>query len=228
MTGRWDAGDHVVLRAVGPFMVGKPAVVVEDRADRVLLYVPDGTRWCAPSTSVPLPEGRIGLIRAFASGRLKLTGGLTPWRNHVLHVLLPGRPFSVWLFWSPEWEFSSYYVNLETPFARSAVGFDSCDHVLDVCVRPDRTWYYKDLDELDVCVEVGLMSAALASQVRRDAEEGIGLIEAWQAPFDAGLEEWRPDPAWPLPALPAGWDAPPSVIKSWVRMPAAASGRGAG
>lgn len=118
MTGRWRAGDHVVLRAVGPFMVGKPAIVVEDRADRVMLYVPDGTRWFAPSTSAPPPEGRNGLIRA--------------------------------------------------------------------------------------------------------------LIEAWEAPFDAGLEEWRPAPAWPLPALPPGWDAHPTAIQSWVRMPAAGSGRGAG
>ena len=29
MTGRWSAGDCVVLRAVGPLLVGKPAVVVE-------------------------------------------------------------------------------------------------------------------------------------------------------------------------------------------------------
>ena len=62
-----------------------------------------------------------------ARGDLKLRGGLIPWHNHVLHVLLPDRPFSVWLFWSPEWEFISYYVNLETPFARSVAGFDSCD-----------------------------------------------------------------------------------------------------
>ena len=177
MTGRWSAGDCAVLRAVGPLLVGKPAVVVEDCADRVMLYVPDGTRWFAPTGPASPPEGRIGLIRAFARGDLKLTGRLIPWRNHVLHVLLPGQPFSVWLFWSPVWEFVSYYVNLETPFTRSTVGFDSCDHVLDVCVRPDRTWYYKDLDELDVCVEVGLMSGALADRVRRDAEQAIALIE---------------------------------------------------
>jgi hypothetical protein len=228
MTGRWSAGDCVVLRAVGPLMVGKPAVVVEDCAERVMLYVPDGTRWFAPTGPTPPPEGRIGLIRAFAGGDLKLTGRLIPWRNHVLHLLLPGQQFSVWLFWSPEWEFLSYYVNLETPFTRSAVGFDSCDHVLDVCVRPDRTWYYKDLDELDVCVEVGLMSVVLADRVRRDAAQAIALIEGWQAPFDAGLEEWRPDPAWPVPALPPGWDAHPSETLSWVRIPAAGSGRSAG
>ena len=78
-----------------------------------------------------------------------MSGRLIQWRNHVLRVLLPGRPFSVWVCWSPGWEFSFYFVNLEAPLARSAVGFDSRDHVLDICVRADPSWYYKDRDELD-------------------------------------------------------------------------------
>lgn len=74
-------------------------------------------------------------------------------------------------------------------------------------MRPERTWYYKDLDELEVCVEVGLMSAAMAAAVRRDAEQAVALIEGWPPPFGSGLDEWRPDPAWPMPLLPAGWEA---------------------
>ena len=154
------------------------------------------------------------MTRAFARGELKWTGRLIPWRNHVLHVLLPGRRYSVWLFWSADWEFLSYYVNLETPFTRSPVGFDTCDHVLDICVRPDRTWYYKDLDQLEVCTEVGLMSAATAAEVRRDAEQAVALIEAWRPPFDAGLESWRPDAAWPVPELPPGWDGHATEIRT--------------
>ena len=143
-------------------------------------------------------------------------------------MLLPGRPFSVWLLWSPAWEFKSYYVNLEAPFARSAVGFDSSDHTLDVCVRADRTWYYKDQDELDTRIEVGLVDAEAAARVRRDAEQAVALIEGWQPPFDSGLEEWRPDPAWPLPELPPRWDAHASEIEPWLRIPAAGASRSAG
>ena len=72
------------------------------------------------------------------------------------------------------------------------------------------------------------MSGALADRVRRDAEQAIALIEGWQAPFAAGLEAWRPDPAWPVPALPPGWDAHPSETRPWVRIPATGSGRSAG
>ena len=114
----------MVLRAVGPLTVGKPAAVVEDGAERVMLFVPHGVRWLGPAA----PSGdRVEMIRAFARGERVIAVDLIPWRNHVLHLLLPGRPFSVWLFWSAGWEFLFYYVNLESPFTRSTVGFDTCD-----------------------------------------------------------------------------------------------------
>ena len=170
-------------------------------------------------------QGRAERIRAFARRELTVTAHLLPWRNHMLRVLLPGQPFSVWLFWSPEWEFLSYYVNLETPFTRSAVGFDSSDHVLDICVRPDRSWYYKDQDELDAWVEHGLVNAEAAAEVRRDAAQAVELIEGWQMPFDAGLEDWRPDPAWAAPALPPRWEAHASDIQPWAQIPGSGPSR---
>ena len=214
MTRRWNSGDVVVLRYLGRIRVGKPAIVVEDSSERVMVYVPDSVLWFG----APAPAaGRTERVRATARAETAVTGHLIPWRNHMLRVLLPGQPFSVWLFWSPEWEFKSYYVNLEAPFARAAVGFDSSDHTLDVCVRADRTWYYKDQDELDARVEVGLVDAEAAARVRRDAKQAVALIEGWQPPFSSGLEEWRPDPSWPLPELPPQWDAHASEIEPWLR-----------
>ena len=35
---------------------------------------------------------------------MAVTGDLIAGRNHLLRVLLPGRPFSVWLFWTPAGE----------------------------------------------------------------------------------------------------------------------------
>ena len=136
MTIRRSVGDIVVLRYLGRIRAGMPAIMVEDGRERVLVYLPHGTLWFgAPEPAA----GRTKRVRAIARGETVVTGRLVPWRNHLLRVLLPGQPFSVWLLWSPEWEFISYYVNLETPFARSAVGFDSSDHTLDLCVRADRT-----------------------------------------------------------------------------------------
>ena len=81
---------------------------------------------------------------------------------------------------------------------------------------------------MDARVEVGLVDAQTAAQVRRDAERAVALIEGWQPPFSSGLEAWRPDPAWPLPELPPGWDAHPSTIEPWLRMPPGGAGRSAG
>ena len=214
MTPGWSPGDAVVLRYLDRFRVGmgKAAIVVEDGPHRTMVYVPHGAQVFGGDAP---RSGRAERVRAIARGEHAVVRRLFSWRNHMLRVLLPGRPFSVWFFWSPAWEFTSYYVNLEAPFARSAVGFDSRDHVLDLCVRRDRSWYYKDQDELNSWVETGLVSAAVAAQVRRDAEQAVALIEGWKAPFAAGLEAWRPDPAWPLPELPAGWEAHPSEIQPW-------------
>ncbi len=206
----------VVLRYMGLMRAGTPAIVVEDSDERVLVYVPDGVRWFGSGAAA---AGRSERVRAIARGETVVTGRHISWRNHNLRVLLPGRPYSIWLLWTPAWEFKYYYVNLEAPFARSAVGFDSRDHVLDVCVRADRTWYYKDQDELDTRIEVGLVPAEAAAEVRRDAEHAVALIEDWQPPFSSGLEHWRPDPAWEVPVLPAGWQAHPSNIEPWTRAP---------
>ena len=216
MTKRWRSGDVVVLRYMGLMRAGTPAIVVEDSDERVLVYVPDGVRRFGSGAAA---AGRSERVRAIARGETVVTGRYISWRNHNLRVLLPGRPYSIWLLWTPAWEFKYYYVNLEAPFARSAVGFDSRDHVLDVCVRADRTWYYKDLDELDTRVEVGLVKAQAAAEVRRDAEQAVALIEGWRPPFDSGLERWRPDPAWEAPVLPPGWDAHPSDIEPWAPVP---------
>ena len=218
MTKRWSAGDAVVLRYLGRIRAGTPAIVVEDSDERVTVYVPDGVRWFGSGAA---PAGRSERVRAIARGETVVTGRHISWYNQNLRVLLPGRAYSIWLFWTPAWQFISYYVNLEAPFARSAVGFDSRDHVLDVCVRADRTWYYKDQDELDTRVEVGMVTAKAAAGVRRDAEQAVALIEGWQPPFNAGLEQWRPDPAWPVPVLPPGWDGHATEIQPWVRFPTA-------
>ena len=74
----------MVLRAVGPLTVGKPAIVVEDGAEQVVLYVPHGVRWLGPAAP---SRDRVGMIRAFANGERVVALEMIPWRNHVLHVL---------------------------------------------------------------------------------------------------------------------------------------------
>jgi hypothetical protein len=131
-----------------------------------------------------------------------------PWRDaHALILSEPGAAHSVWLFWeAPAWRFSGWYVNLEDPWRPSAVGFDTRDHTLDIWVEPDRSWSWKDEDELEVALAVGFYGAEEAAAIRAEGERVVERIDAWQPPFSERWEEWRPGPGWPAPTLPSDWD----------------------
>ena len=77
---------------------------------------------------------------------------------------------------------------MQSPMARTRLGFDHWDHLLDIVVAPDRSWRYKDEDELELCLETGRMTAATALAVR---EEGCRVIEQIEANA--------------LPVLPGDW-----------------------
>jgi predicted RNA-binding protein associated with RNAse of E/G family len=120
----------------------------------------------------------------------------------------------VWLFWEPGWRFRNWYVNLEQPRVRWAGGVDSEDHFLDLSVYADRTWRWHDEDEFAQAQIAGLMSAAQAESVRRAGRAAVEVIEGWGHPFPDGWQHWRPDPAWPVPALPGDWNRTPAHVSS--------------
>ena len=100
------------------------------------------------------------------------------------------------------WYFEDgWYVNLEEPWRASSVGWDTRDLALDIVVERDGSWRWKDEDHLAAAVERGWITPEKASAVRAEGER---VLAAW--PFPTGWEDWRPDPRWEVPHLPAGWD----------------------
>src|SRR5262249_6796237 len=82
------------------------------------------------------------------------------------------------------------------------------DHVLDAVVSADRaTWRWEDEDELAEALALGLLSADRAEFLRGEGLRAIERVQSSQPPYDRSWERWRPDPAWPVPSLPPGWDA---------------------
>jgi predicted RNA-binding protein associated with RNAse of E/G family len=116
-----------------------------------------------------------------------------------------GEPWSVWLFRRESGEFWGWYVNLEQPHRWHERGLDTRDNVLDVMVHADRSWQWKDQDELDEAVRQGFRTAEEAERIRADGRRVLELVEAWAPPFSDGWERWQPDPAWPRPELPTDW-----------------------
>ena len=116
--GRWNGGDQVVLREVwrGKVWSAKPEIVVRDTPDLLALYLPAGTqcRRAVSSDGTPLrltPEQ--WLLKD------------SPWPVDNLRLTVPGASHGIILIWSQgQDEFLVWYVNLEDPLRRTALGFD--------------------------------------------------------------------------------------------------------
>jgi hypothetical protein len=121
-----------------------------------------------------------------------------PSSDEALGLVRPGSRFSIWLH-RRDGRFRNWYVNFERGHVRTPVSLDFVDEKLDLVVEPDGAWRWKDEDELELAGRAGYLDAA---DVRAQAERVLA-----DPPWPTGWEGWRPDPAWPLPELPAGWDS---------------------
>lgn len=199
MERRFAPGTPVALRDVwqGSVWTARPALVVEDSSDQVMLFIPAGIRWFAP-----VHEGR----------RLKLQRPgfeLAEFRTEDLHVLSfawPDTFAAALLEFRPDWSPLRWYVNLEDPLRRGEIGFDTFDHKLDVILEFDGTWRWKDEDEFAEAIRLGLLDAAREPELRADAQAAVRRISGREPPFDRDWTTWRPDPSWRVPELPEGWE----------------------
>jgi predicted RNA-binding protein associated with RNAse of E/G family len=198
---RWRPGDTIALREVwlGRVWEARPATVVQDEPHQRMLHVPAGI-----TAMVAVDD--LGRELRLYTDRWTLAERRA--RRSFLSFAWPEVPYGVLAFWDPDGSFGGWYLNLETPLRRTAIGFDFTDHCLDVLIPPDRsTWTWKDEDELEEAVARGIFSATEAEAFRADGERAVARIIGGEPPFDRDWSAWRPDPDWPVPILPSGWDA---------------------
>jgi len=166
-----------------------PCRIVEERDDRIVLWSPRGiTRY------VPVDEAGKEIRIPRADWLL----GTRTTVSESLVLMRPGARHSIWLFCDEDDRFLHLNVNFEQPLGRTRVGWDYADDKLDLVVDADGSWRLKDEDELEEAHRLGLLDA---SKVRMEAKRVLAA-----PPWPTGWEAWRPDPAWPIPELPAGWD----------------------
>jgi hypothetical protein len=199
-------GTSVVWRSRPHGHVGYtlPAIVVQDDADAIVLYQPPGTTCMRRRGRRGGPGGR-NLLPDGASGGYEEVVWPGP---GVIRHYIPGSSHAVLRYWREPGEITGWYVNLETPWTRTGIGFDTQDLILDLFVDDDLSWRWKDEDELAWAVEVGKFSSELADAARAAGERAIEALEARAWPFDADWARWAPEPSWPVPVLPEGWDDP--------------------
>jgi hypothetical protein len=213
--GRWVPGATAMLHEVwcGRLWSARPTTVVRDDGELVVLWCPAGTSWKTATTPPTRPRAATRAERFVANLTLgDWVLGDFAWWGHTLCLLRPGDWHEVRVVWRDHpatgapWAPWGWYVNLQEPFRRTAHGFRTMDLMLDVLVDGDRRWRWKDEDELAALEVHGLLAPATAQRVRDEALRVAARAERNGAPFGEPWHDWRPDPAWRLPALLAGWD----------------------
>jgi len=200
-------GSQVVWRSRPQGCIGyvKPMIVVEDGSDITVLFQPSGTVCKRRAGARGGPRGRLLLDWSGEHADRVYDG------PPMLHLHVWGTAHGVLRSWSFDSNRAEgWYVNLEAPWRRTAIGFDSEDYFLDVTAADDlSSWSWKDEDELEWAVEVGRYTPQDADEFRREGRRAGAAIERREFPFVDDWSRWGPDPDWPVPVVAEGWDTVP-------------------
>jgi uncharacterized protein len=203
-------GDVVVLRYVttdGRIEMCWPCRVVEDRDDLLALFIAANSPYKAgPKKTAAEKRGQ---------PRTPLPPDEYVWRTDTLRLMFPGRSHSVSLSWRPQAGMNKllkYFVNMEEPFRRTMVGFDTQDHTLDIELTPELTWRWRDEQELANHVAEGFYTDGLAKAARAEGESAIEAIERRDHACVRGWPEWSRPPEWGIPRFVDGWNTTPPTF----------------
>jgi hypothetical protein len=213
-----------------PNLPGWPYVVVEDTDEFVALWLPEGTklwRWDIAEQRMRQPRATIGdSLRLLYPGKpyhvdlfFESGSGPAPW---VQYFFLGARPAGyemgpsrvgrgeVFGDQQPAAEavrghFYGWKADIIAPFTRTQFGLDVTDEVLDVVVRPDRSYAIKDADQMAQFVSQGFYTQAEADRLNAAVRQVVDLIEHGAPPFDATWIGWRPQSDLGVPEAPDGW-----------------------
>ena len=194
----------------GRVRTAKAVIAVADTTEAIRYWWPAGTvHQITEAMTNPRAEMFPHTTAELHAGSWSLTDG--PWIDtDVLATTEPGSWAVIWHMWRQDGgDFLCWYIDLKRPHQRTAVGFDTYDLDLDLVVRPDGRWEWKDEDEFERRFDEGLIEADEVAAVRRAGEAMVERIERRDPPFDGSELDWRPDPAWTAPALPPGWEDAP-------------------
>jgi len=191
---RWQPGDAIVRREVWR---GRPKVawggnVVRDEDDLLVLHMPEGSPLAYAPDFFGAPHPWAGKDR---------------WHGHgVLQLQRPGELHAVWVFWEgAERELAAWYVNIQEPFRRTELGFDTQDLELDLVIHPDGAWEFKDDEQLEPWIERGRWTEEEVAAIRAEGARVAAEVEAGRRWWSDDWAAWEPDPSWPEPVLPADW-----------------------
>lgn len=178
---------------------GRPVVawggiVVSDSDKLLVLYMPEGSPLGFP------PWDFFGCPHPWSHKN--------SWTGHgVLQLQRPGEMHAVWVFWDgPERKLAAWYVNIQEPFRRSSIGFDTQDLELDIVIEPGGDWSWKDDEQLEAWIERGRWTRDEVDAIRAEGDRVATELDAGRRWWSESWASWEPDPSWTTPTLPNGWE----------------------
>jgi hypothetical protein len=97
----------------------------------------------------------------------------------VLMLQRPGESYAIWVFWfGPEREFRGWYVNLQEPFRRTELGYDTQDLELDIWVLASGGWELKDDDVMEERLHEGRFTGEQVAATRAEANRVTDELDA--------------------------------------------------
>jgi hypothetical protein len=191
----WTPGDVLLRREVltdGRAWLELAVIAVEDTPELLVSYIPEGAPFRFPEGDWPTASG------------LHPWHGKERWHGHgVLMLQRPGESYAVWVFWhGPERAFRGWYLNLQEPFRRTEVGYDTQDLELDIWLPAEGGWRLKDDEVLEDRIREGRYTAEQIAETRALAARIIADLETNGRWWSKDWASWEPDPSWPTPSLP--------------------------
>lgn len=176
MSTRFGVGAVVHRREVlhGRVWLSMPVRVVAD--DEVLAV------WLTERTPLTFPPHPYGAHPWAAYQRWTGTS--------VLQLHRPDDAYSVWGFFHGR-RMHHWYINFQAPFRRTADGFDTLDHGLDIVIRGDR-WGWKDRDDVAEHVRTGRLTSAEADAVWAAADRVATALDRGERWWLPAWARWQP------------------------------------
>jgi len=203
----WKPGDIVTWRGIFAKRVWhvQPTIVVKDSPDELVLTLLPGTECIAEETYL---KGKQNSNRRwdFKDRDWRLEKYI--WQtNRLLLIFEPEKFYSTIYFWNnASHKFLCYYINFQEPFRCNAYGVDTLDLDLDIIIRPDLSFEWKDEADYQKAIDHGIIFPDWVQGIETAKQEIFDKLERRQYPFDGHWLNWMPDPDWSPPRLPMNWD----------------------
>ena len=97
-------------------------------------------------------------------------------------------------------------MNIQEPFRRSSIGFDTQDLELDIVIDLDGAWRWKDDEQMESWIERGRWTQDEVDAIRAEGVRVATALAAGRRWWSDDWASWEPDPTWPRPEIPDGWE----------------------